>query len=231
MSLTPDQVRTFDTLRARLQQLLDTLNSISRNLINRDPLPSWPQLESLQSSLSFALGQINDTMTLNATTLKEAHVYPLPNFPGHKEGDTLITLLRKKLDTVGEEWVEDFSAEKRKGFTDDRLNRTEIDGLWNWASTCSQGIVGPMLENEDFGDDFTLAEREEGVENVRTGLKRKLWEEESGDEDEDEKMGEDEMPARTREKEDGVDPELRPLPLEGVLRFVTTGAMPARPNR
>lgn len=69
------------------------------------------------------------------------------------------------------------------------------------------------------------------MENVRTGLRRKLWDEESGDEDEDaEKMEEDVMPEK-KEVEEGVDPELKPVPLESVLRFTTTGAMPVRPNR
>lgn len=228
MSLPIDQLRALDALRTRLHQLSDTLANISRDLVARDPLPSWPQIESLQASLSFTLGQLGDTMTQNAKTLKEAHPYPMTNFPGHTQGDTMMTLLRKKLDTRAEEWIEEltdgFHAEGEGG-----LDRGELEGLWSWASSCSQGIVGPMLENEDFGDDFTLAEREEGVENVRTGLRRKLWEEESGEEDED-KMEEDVMPEK-KEAEEGVSPELKPLPLESVLRFTTTRTMPVRPNR
>lgn len=228
MSLSSDQLRALDTLRTRLHQLNETLTNISRDLIARDPLPAWPNIESLQRSLSFTLGQLSDTMTQNAKTLKEAHPYPLGNFPGHTQGDTMMTLLRKKLDTRAEEWIEeltdDFHADGEGG-----LDRDELEGLWSWASSCSQGIVGPMLENEDFGDDFTLAEREEGVENVRTGLRRKLWDDDSGEEDED-KMKEDVMPEK-KEVEEGVNPELKPLPLETVLRFVATGAMPTRPNR
>lgn len=232
MSLAPDQLRALDTLRTRLSQLSDTLSNTFRDLNTRDPLPTWPQMESLQSSLSFTLGQVSETLTLNAKLLKEAHVHPTSAFPGHREGDLMLTILRKKMDTQSEAWIGEYT-EGFKADGENALGRGELEGLWSWASGCSQGIVGPMLEDEAFGDDFTIAEREEGVENVRTGLKRKLWEEESGDEGEDggEKMEEDSMPEEKGEAEEGVDPEAKPLPLESVLRFVTTGAMPARPNR
>ena len=230
MSIPPDQLRSLDTLRSSLRQLNENLTSISNELVARDPLPSWPQMESLQSSLAFTLTQLNETMTLHAKALKEAHVYPTSSFPGHKEGNLMLTLLRKKLDVQGVEWVEEFTSD----YTSEEggLEQSEMDELWGWASSCSQGIVGPLLENEDFGDDFTLAEREKGVENLRTGLRRKLWEEESGDEEDDgEKMEEDVMPERKEVEEEGVDSDLKPMPLEGVLRFKTTGAMPTRPNR
>ena len=234
MSLAPDQLRAFDSLRSRLGQLSETLSLIHRDLHARDPLPSWPQIETLQASLSFALSQLNETMALNADVLKEAHVYPLPGFPGHKEGDTLMALLRKKLDTKPEEWIEEFTTDFKGDVVDGQgLERSEMNELWGWASSCSQGIVGPMLENEDFGDDFTMAEREAGVENLRTGLRRKLWEDESGDEDDEgDKMEEDVMPGKDAvEREEGVDPERKPVPLDAVLRFATTGVMPQRPNR
>lgn len=237
MSLDPERerLRALDTLRTRLGQLSETLSLIHRDLTTKDPLPSWPQLESLQASLAFALSQLNDTMTRPeySKVLKSAHVYPLPTFPGHKEGATLMTLLRKKLDTAPEEWIEEFT-EGFKGDGGEGLEREEMDELWNWAGGCSGGIVGPMLENDDFGDDFTLAEREAGVKSVRTGLRRKLWEEESGDEEEDEgeRMEEDVMPVKEAvEREEGVDPLRKPLPLDTVLRFATTGLMPSMPNR
>lgn len=229
MSLAPDQLRALELLRDRLAALSQTLANTDRDLRSRDPLPQWPQMESIQSVLGLSLGQLKETMSQFATIYKEAHIYPTSNFPGHREGDMLTALLRKKLDVQGEAWIKEFTEDYRGD--DAGLSREEYEGLWGWASGASQGIVGPMVENEAFADDFTLAETEEGVENVRTGLRRKLWEEESGDEDDEgDKMEEDVMPER-KGVEEGVDVDAKPLPLEDVLRFATTGALPARPNR
>lgn len=229
MSLAPDQLRALDQLRSRLAQLSETLGNTVRDIHAHDPLPTWPQMQSLQMSLSFTLNQVHETLKRNAKLLKEAHVYPTSSFPGHKESELAFLLLRKKLAPPGEAWLEEmtdgFHADGPDGY-----DSKESEDLWSWAMGCSQDVVGPMLESEDFGGPFTFAEVEDGVENVRTGLKRKLYEEESGDEGdgEDEKMEEDSMP---EEKEEGVDPEMKPLPMEGVLRFVTTGAVPVRPNK
>lgn len=233
MSLSQDHLRTLDTLRMRLSQLNTTLTSIHSEILRHDPLPAWPQVASLRTSLAFVLSQLNDTMTLNATTLKEAHVYPMPSFPGHKDSNMITQLLRKKLDVGTEEWIAELTTgEKAKGLESGGLQRDELEELWGWTRGASTGIVGAMLDNDDFGDDFTLAEKEEGIENVRTGLRRKMWDEEGGSDDEDEdKMEEDIKPVQKEQMEEGVDPELKILPLDGVLRFLTTGAVPQRPNR
>ena len=109
--------------------------------------------------------------------------------------------------------------------------------LWNSAAPMSQGIVGPMLEDDgEFGDDFTIAEREMGVENVVTGLRRKLDGESENEDQDDEVEGdkmEDVMPTANRkekEQEEGVDSSLPPIPLDGLLRFMTTAATIANPR-
>lgn len=68
------------------------------------------------------------------------------------------------------------------------LSDEELKELWNWA---------PIEANEearrrDWGGDFTLEEREMGVKNVVTGLRRKLDEdggEESSEEEDEEGEG------------------------------------------
>lgn len=42
--------------------------------------------------------------------------------------------------------------------------------LWNWAGRAANELA----RQHEWGGDFTLAEREAGVENVVTGLRRKL---------------------------------------------------------
>jgi mediator of RNA polymerase II transcription subunit 8 len=98
-----------------------------------------------------------------------------------------------------------------------------------------------MEEDGALYDDYTIAEREGGVEKVFTGLKRNL-DRDSEDDDEDEADGaegesmEDVQPSAgvlAKEEEDGIDPSRPPMPLESVLRFMSTGLLPSggRPNR
>lgn len=49
--------------------------------------------------------------------------------------------------------------------------------LWNWAGRAANELA----RQHEWGGDFTLAEREAGVENVFTGLRRKLVESDSED--------------------------------------------------
>lgn len=49
--------------------------------------------------------------------------------------------------------------------------------LWNWAGRAANELA----RHHEWGGDFTLAEREAGVENVVTGLRRKLVETDSED--------------------------------------------------
>lgn len=49
--------------------------------------------------------------------------------------------------------------------------------LWNWAGRAANELA----RQHEWGGDFTLAEREAGVENVVTGLRRKLIETDSED--------------------------------------------------
>ena len=178
--------------------------------------------------------------------LREAHAYPLTNFPGHTQENLLGQLLRKKLEPRVEDWIEEYAAkdEGAHQINGDKpaaggLSREQLKELWSWAGETSNGIVRPMLEDEGaFQDDFTIAEREGGVENVVTGLRRKLDGDSEDEDDEDDEEGdkmEDVMSSAKavgEEEEEGVDPDLTPVPLDSMLRFTTTGALPSiGPNR
>lgn len=115
----------------------------------------------------------------------------------------------------------DQNLEKQPDNVDDRRE------LWQWAG----GVVKEMrtdLEDEDWGDYFTVEERKTGVRDVQTGIKRPLWDESEeeggeGDEDGDENMAEDDA-IKAGKKADTP-----PIPLETLLRFaVGAVSLPAR---
>jgi mediator of RNA polymerase II transcription subunit 8 len=60
-----------------------------------------------------------------------------------------------------------------------------MEELWAWGKEwIGQRVATYILE--EAGDNYTVEEREMGIENVNIGLRRKLDEEESEDDDEDE---------------------------------------------
>ena len=185
-----------------------------------------------------------ETFTSHRQFLREAHAYPLTHFPGHTQENLLGQLLRKKLEPRVEDWIEEHTSKHQDDAQQANgvaravggLTKEELKELWNSASPTSNGIVRPMLEDDgEFEDDFTIVEREMGVENVITGLRRKLdGDSEDEDEDEENDLDDDKMEdvvpsdAKLREKDDeeGVDRSLPPVPLESLLRFTTNGALP-----
>ena len=117
----------------------------------------------------------------------------------------LNQLLRKKLEPHVEDWVE----EGRK--SGEELPDPEgVTELWEWAGMAAN----EQARKHEWGGEFTIEEREWGVENVVTGLKRGFEEGESSDDDEEEEDGEG------KEKEDE---KMRPMAMEDVLRVLAKG--------
>ncbi|KAI7263131.1 hypothetical protein KC345_g9219 [Hortaea werneckii] len=182
------------------------------------------------------LARAQDAMNEFGAFFRAAHAYPLPSYPGHEKEMMLGMLMRKKLDPKTDDWVTQYSKSPEtieENGDVSKLNMDDLRDLWDYAGPAENGIVRDMLENDAFGSLFTMAEQEDGIENVKTGLRRKLFEDDSDEEDEDaeekgdEKMEEDRLPEKLAPPpEPGVDPSLPPMRLETVLRFITTGAMP-----
>lgn len=126
----------------------------------------------------------------------------------------------------------------------DEETRSGMLELWSWAGMAANELA----RGHEWGGDFTVEEREGGVENVVTGLRRKFAdegndeeeEEEEGDEEaEKEAGGEDKMEVVkaergaegvglkiTKGQEGGAIEPRDPLPLEQVLKFMMTGIEP-----
>ncbi|KAI7327544.1 hypothetical protein KC315_g7045 [Hortaea werneckii] len=196
-------------------------------------LEGWPSIQRDAELTVMNLARAQDAMNEFGAFFRAAHAYPLPSYPGHEKEMMLGMLMRKKLDPKTDDWVTQYSKSPETGDAS-KTNMDDLRDLWDYAGPAENGIVREMLENDAFGSLFTMAEQEDGIENVKTGLRRKLFEDDSDeDEDEDaeengdEKMDEDRQPDKLAPPpEPGVDPSLPPMRLETVLRFITTGAMP-----
>lgn len=175
--------------------------------------------------------------------LTAAHAYPTSAYPGMTQPGPLEMLLRKKLEPASEDWVARYAKPRvqvggqANGVSEDieqdgSLGNEQMTELWAWAGQTNKEIVNEIYDAME--DDYTIAEREVGIENLRTGLKRKLGDdsdsedEEDGDEEGgDEKMEDIVMPRkRTPTAEPGVDISLRAMQMETLLSFTSAGVSP-----
>lgn len=119
-------------------------------------------------------------------------------------------------------------------------DRNEVLELWKWAGVAANELA----RGHEWGGEFTKEERELGVENVVTGLKRGLEEDYENDSEEDEEAPDgNEMGIIGVKRKDGGGTEFQvrkvvdisasgeasdALPLENILKFMITGAEPLK---
>lgn len=169
------------------------------------------------------------------------HVYPLPTFPGDTQEALLQQLLRKKLETKAEDWIEEsvhISDDPRSNGAAGVLKAEDMRDLWSSAMEIQQAMVAQLTEDQVWDDDYTIREREMGVDKVITGLKRKLDQGEEDEEDDDDDDDVDEDGEGKAEKDDlvgeadrmdvdgpqapavaGLTTSLPPLLLDSVLKY------------
>ncbi|PYH47356.1 RNA polymerase II mediator complex subunit MED8, partial [Aspergillus saccharolyticus JOP 1030-1] len=267
-SPTPDQIKTLEQSRQRLVQLTHSLASLITSLNQSDPLPSWTSLQSQATIISNNLLTISDHLSENRDLLSSLVAYPAPSYPSRNPTNTvaLEQLLRTKLDPRVEDWVArgrkagglvggastggypDAGAAAGAGLDD----LAALAELWDWAPV----EANQEARRRNWGGNFTLEEREGGIGNVVTGLRRVLEDDdddddESGSEDEEDEEGEGEAEEMevvgVRRKSGaaaGLEFEIAPasagghhhqqqqkmdapaVPLDEILRFMTVGVMP-----
>jgi mediator of RNA polymerase II transcription subunit 8 len=149
-------------------------------------------------------------------------------------------LLRKKLEPPIESWTD----EGRSIGADAATGGSHDEELWAWAIEWMGTRVVTYAEKEE-GKNYTADERKKGIENVNTGLRRKLEDDysdegdEEEDEDEDEEMEDvgvtvtsvrrmssgqvDFGMGEVKHSEAGKGPNARSV--EEILRFATSGAV------
>ncbi|KAJ5142836.1 uncharacterized protein N7515_001623 [Penicillium bovifimosum] len=248
-NLNQDQIKVLEQSRQRLVQLTHSLASLIGSLNQGDPLPPWTSLQSQASIISNNLTSVSEQLSDNRDLLSTLVAYPGPDYPGRTQAPTLEQLLRTKLDPRVEDWVsrgrkvgtdaEPQPATSTAGIAADdgtrALSESELAELWAWA---------PLEANQEarrrnWGGNYTLEEREMGIENVVTGLRRKLEDEEEGESEEEEGEGDGEemdvVGVRRRPGGAGLEFDIAPhqkhpvqpfVPLDLILRHMTTGRMP-----
>jgi mediator of RNA polymerase II transcription subunit 8 len=216
-------------------------------------------LEYRPSLLFHNLDSLHKILASAQPLLANAHVYPLPSYPGRTQEDLLTQLLRKKLQPQVEDWIA--NGERHAANNAVELHHTngssadptvskpqpmstaQLNDIWEWAGREGNRIARDMGADA-FDDVFTLEEHEAGIENVVTGLRRKLWDSDDEDEDED-----DQGEAQGKTKDDkhldmdvdmvdtipepvkrlqrhNVDPSKPPMSIEHILRFALTAREP-----
>ncbi|KAL2870269.1 RNA polymerase II mediator complex subunit MED8 [Aspergillus lucknowensis] len=256
---TPDQIKSLEQSRQRLVQLTHSLGSLITSLNQSDPLPSWPSLQSQASIISSNLLTLSTHLSENHALLRGISAYPAPEFPTKTHANTLEQLLRTKLDPRVEDWVsrgrradENLVTGATTGTTAGMtagagggLSEGDLAALWEWAPV----EANSEARRRNWGGNFTLEERERGVQSVAAelGLRRVLEDEgsEEEDEEEEEEEEEDEMEVVGVRKsvsgtgfefdiaaapgvaaqEGGVAPV---VPLDEILRYMTTGVPPGQ---
>ncbi|OAL31600.1 hypothetical protein AYO20_08143 [Fonsecaea nubica] len=243
--LTTDQVRSLDQTRQRLLALHKSLVALGSELVTQNQLPAWPALQLHANLVSNNLQTIVSQLAENRDTYQSTVAFPTPKFPGAQRAFILETLLRTKLEPNVEEWVEEgenINAQQHKA-TFRGLSDNDRNGLWQWAP----GAANAAARKQKWGADFTLDEKQKGVEKVSTGLRRELVEpaddegddgpeeeeeyevsdEEGEDEDADKMDVEQQAPkveANTASTETrSALPTASQLSLEALHKFMTTG--------
>jgi mediator of RNA polymerase II transcription subunit 8 len=190
-SLQQDDLKTLDQTRQRLYQLANNIASLKSDIQQGNPLPPWyvaPNIplsssfvfslanclrESIQTSASILGNNINsivEHLSRNADVLNRTVVYPSTNYPGRTQEGLLGQLLRKKLEPQVETWVEEGRTIQENA---QESNEEDMEELWAWGKEwIGQRVATYILE--EAGDNYTVEEREMGIENVNIGLRRKL---------------------------------------------------------
>lgn len=199
-------------------------------------------MHSQASIISNNLINISTQISEHHELLSSLVAYPAPSFPGTTQQGVLEQLLRTKLDPRVQDWVEKGRAAGANSVEESRgLSDSDLKELWRWA---------PIEANEEarkrnWGGNYTLEERESGIQNVVTGLRQQLEDdegEESDEEEEDEEADEDKMEivgVHRRPGGSGVEFEITSerhrqttaapssaLPLTEVFRYMMTGTQP-----
>ncbi|KAK0748023.1 mediator of RNA polymerase II transcription complex subunit 8-domain-containing protein [Apiosordaria backusii] len=219
LNLQPEDLKHLDLLRNRCATLSLNLSNAHRNMALTYPLPSRESLQASAAIIQTSLRSLQSILSENTELFQRIAVHPSTNFPGRTQLDFLSSMLRKKPEPEIETKMElalekarqsgiDASTlvSKRRGGGRDMDDDDDEDNDYGegddagdeptneqWAD-CLYIFEGSLRDYIQVQEQksYTVEEQEMGVENVRTGLRRNLLEEESESEDEEDEEEEEE---------------------------------------
>jgi len=239
--LRQEDLKALEQTRQRLFQLTSNIDSLKQDILRSNPLPQWSSLQTSAAILGNNIKTLTDHLSTHSDLLSRTVVYPQTNYPGRTQENLLGQLLRKKLEPQVESWVEEgraiaerVEAAKVSGESPD----ASLEELWKWARDWI-GMRVAKYALEEGQDNYTVEERERGIENVNTGLRRRFDEEESSEEEEeDEEMGGTQVKVTSVRKtsvgqvefglgelKNAVAPASKPRTMQEILRFATSGVI------
>lgn len=200
-----------------------------------------PSLQTHANLISNNLQQIAAQLSEHREFFQSTVAFPLPQFPGRERAIILETLLRTKLEPSIEDWIEEgekIATEQHKA-SYSGLPDQDRSALWQWAPSAAN----KEARKQRWGADYTLEEKQRGIQNVVTGLRRELVEPADDEGEEGEEEDEDEYEETDEEDEDKMDveptkTEPKPgvsapttiretvtiqMPLESIHKYMTTG--------
>ncbi|KAI1487362.1 mediator of RNA polymerase II transcription complex subunit 8-domain-containing protein [Biscogniauxia mediterranea] len=242
LNLTPEELKATEQTRQRLSQLSNTILSLKNDVFASNSLPSLDSLQATSDILQLNLRAILDIIAQNHDLFSRVAVHPSTNFPGRTQENILLQLLRKKAEPDVEDIMEQgrqtlgslimppdaapppatvitsnsaISPATQAIINAQQQKEKELEDVWDAArDACGRRIYEYAVNEES--DPFTLEEREMGIHNVRTGLKRKFEdrdeEEYESDDEEDDESGEAAGMSAANQGDDDVMIVDRPLP-------------------
>ncbi|RDA95499.1 hypothetical protein CP533_5452 [Ophiocordyceps camponoti-saundersi (nom. inval.)] len=180
LSLDDDELKTVEQMVSRLAQLSSSIQSLKMDILKSNPLPAPSSLQASAQILQRNLQTVLDNLSENADLFSRMAIHPATNYPGRTQEGVLTQLLRKKLEPDVEELVAAGREAAAALVTPEGI--LALQDIWDELRQWTHDRIATYVRDEA-GKVFTAEERVEGVDKVRTGLKRAL-EEESDDDDE-----------------------------------------------
>ncbi|KAI1415092.1 mediator of RNA polymerase II transcription complex subunit 8-domain-containing protein [Hypoxylon sp. FL1857] len=247
LDLTKEEYRALETTRLRLMQITSSIAGLKADVFASNPLPNLESLQNHADILESKIQSVVDMTSSMSEVFSRVAVHPSTNFPGRTQEMILLQLLRKKpepdvattmdegrklyaglIEAADPSGTATSGAERGGGIvtTTGKGPEEELEGIWDSTRGFFEQRIMDYVTNE--GDDmFTEEERERGIENVRTGLKRVFDDEE--DEDEDEEEGDDDVMEIDRPPPPPAPgiatQEVEGAPLENIMRIAARGEL------
>ncbi|KAK7223843.1 hypothetical protein V2G26_011846 [Clonostachys chloroleuca] len=227
LGLDDDELKSVEQMVSRISQLSSSINSLKHDLLRSAPLPL--RASSFQASaqiLQRNLQTILDSITENSELFSQMALHPSTNYPGRTQEGLLSMLLRSKLEPQMEERVSQ-GLETAHRATPEGI--AVLQEVWDECRRWTQQRIAEYV-SEEADDVYTKQERDAGVENVRTGLRRELEEDESDEDEEGEDEDEADDRARGSQQQQGAPPVTRGPEPETLLWFAARGDFSVPPN-